>query len=530
MHVPLGCDPAAGTHRAEQVFLVLRTRTHLLLFHLIVGIAAFLVASCHSGGGGGGGNAGGGGGSTAAPAPASVDTVVVSPNSLAIVLGQSRPLTATPRDAAGNALAGRSVTWTSGQPTVATVSETGVVTGVAAGLATITATVEGKEGIAATSVAALGGFVQVAAGQAHTCALTDAGVAYCWGRGEGGQLGAAAQSACPLDGGNFPCELTPVAVGGGLNFSWITAGNAHTCALTADGIAYCWGSNTNGQLGDNSTEQRGLPTAVATQLRFASLDAGANHTCGVTTTGGAAYCWGRNNRGQLGNGNTTDSSVPVAVAGVLTFQSVTAGGFNIGHACGVVSSGGAYCWGDNERGQLGGGGPPGPPDVSAHPLPAPVAGGLTFASLTAGLGRHTCGRTAAGVAYCWGEGGFGALGDGTFFADRSSPGLVSGGRNFYQLIAGGFIGHTCGLSDGGAAYCWGENERGAIGDGTTLDRSEPSPVAGSLAFVTLDAGARHTCAIATSGELYCWGSGAAGQLGIDSRNQSDAPAKVHGQP
>jgi alpha-tubulin suppressor-like RCC1 family protein len=213
--------------------------------------------------------------------------------------------------------------------------------------------------------------------------------------------------------------------------------------------------------------------AVATGLKFASIDAGAQHTCALTSDG-IAHCWGSNNRGQLGDGTTTNRSAPVAVTGDLTFQLIETGGFDIGHTCALTSSGNTYCWGDHERGQLGNGlGGFGEEDLTAHPVPAPMIGDLTFTALTAGLGRHTCGLTGTGAAYCWGENSFGALGTGST-EDSPEPVPVSGGLAFVQLIAGGFIGHTCGLTSTGAAYCWGENERGQVGDGSTDDRLEPS--------------------------------------------------------
>ncbi|HEY3011153.1 MAG TPA: Ig-like domain-containing protein [Gemmatimonadales bacterium] len=465
------------------------------------------------------------GGSNAPPAP--VASVTIIPSTLPLTVGETQQLTAVLRNAAGTELTGRTVTWTTSDATVATVSTSGLVSALSTGSATIEASSEGQTGTAAVTVAApipTRTFVAFTAGGAHTCALTAEGAAYCWGRGESGQLGAPAPSSCPLDPGVFPCALAPVAVGGGLTFEQITGGGSHTCGLTVDGTAYCWGSNTSGQLGNNSTTQSQVPVPVATELHFDALDAGANHTCGVTS-GGASYCWGLNDRGQLGDGTTTNRTVPVAVSGGLAFEVLTAGGFNIGHTCGVVTGGAAYCWGDNEQGQLG----MGSADVDPHALPTAVSGGLAFVSLTAGLGRHTCGLLDTGAAYCWGENTFGALGDGSTIA-RAIPVPVSGGLGFTDVKAGGFIGHTCGFTDTGAAYCWGENERGQVGDGTTIDRSLPSAVAGGLSFADLEAGFRHTCALTTSGTLYCWGSGAAGQLGINSTSQRNAPAKVLGQP
>jgi alpha-tubulin suppressor-like RCC1 family protein len=322
----------------------------------------------------------------------------------------------------------------------------------------------------------------------------------------------------------FPCALTPVAVSGGFTFTQITGGGSHTCGLTADGTAYCWGSGASGQLGDNSTSRQQTPVPVATGLRFTTIDAGANHTCGLTGDG-TAYCWGSNTRGQLGDGTVTSRSTPAAVSGGIAFDMIVAGGFDIGHTCGLAADGTAYCWGDNELGQLG----IGSADVAVHPEPVPVSGGLSFTALTAGLDRHTCGLVSSGAAYCWGENAFGALGDGSA-TTRTTPVRVTGNLVFAQLKAGGYIGHTCGITNAGIAYCWGENERGAVGDGSTTDRFSPTAVSGGLRFAALDAGFRHTCGLTDTSVLYCWGSGSAGQLGLNSTSQSNAPAKVVGQP
>lgn len=376
-------------------------------------------------------------------------------------------------------------------------------------------------------------FLSVATGGAHTCALDAKGAAFCWGRAESGQLGVPVPSTtCNASGGVFPCFKQPVAVRGGRTFTRLAAGAAHTCALTADGSAYCWGSNSHGQLGDGSTTNRAEPVAVATALKFTSIDAGAMHTCALTSAG-AAWCWGRNNRGQLGDGTSTGRVLPVAVTGGHELRQISTGGFNVGHTCALDEAGAAWCWGDNERGQLG----IGSADIDvSHRRPAQVVGGHRFASLSAGLGRHTCALTSAGDAWCWGENSFGALGDGrsgggsfpTGF-DRSSPVRVVGGLVFAEIAAGGFIGHTCGITTDRVAYCWGDNEVGAIGDGTTTDRFSPARVAGGLTLAGMDAGFRHTCAFTNDGTLYCWGANGAGQLGIGSDIGSKLPARVLGQ-
>src|SRR5438093_9846733 len=163
----------------------------------------------------------------------------------------------------------------------------------------------------AAGVSVTGVSAQVDAGGFHSCALTAAGQAFCWGNNRG-QLG----DGTPFD------RLVPTAVAGGLTFAALSAGDGASCGLTPTGAAYCWGFNNSGQLGDGTTTDRLSPTPVAGGLTFAMLSAGNNaaggHTCGVTTSG-ATYCWGRNANGQLGDGTTTDRLVPTPIAGGVAF-------------------------------------------------------------------------------------------------------------------------------------------------------------------------------------------------------------------
>ena len=184
----------------------------------------------------------------------------------------------------------------------------------------------------------------------------------------------------------------------------VSAGSIHNCGVTTAGAAYCWGWNGFGQLGNGTNTKSNVPVAVTGGLTFQSVSAGSIHSCGVTTAG-AAYCWGNNGHGgQLGNGTNTKSNVPVAVTGGLTFQSVSAGSI---HSCGVTTAGAAYCWGNNGHGgQLGNG------TNTKSNVPVAVTGGLTFQSVSAGL-QHSCGVTTAGTAYCWGENKHGRFGNGT---------------------------------------------------------------------------------------------------------------------
>ncbi len=245
----------------------------------------------------------------------------------------------------------------------------------------------------------------IAAGATHTCAVTTGGTAYCWGSNEHGQLGAATAEVCPRTSntdGERPCATAPVQVAGVPAFTTVTAGEGYTCALTAVGAAWCWGLNNQGQLGNGTTGGSPVPVPVAGGLSFTRISAEWSHTCGVTT-GGNVYCWGRNTSGQLGNGTSASSPTPVQVGGGGAYQDVSAGRH---HSCAVRTDGSAYCWGTNANGQLGA------PGVAGALAPVPVAGGHRFDAISA-ASMHSCARrTGDSVLMCWGSGSLGRLGNG----------------------------------------------------------------------------------------------------------------------
>jgi Tol biopolymer transport system component/alpha-tubulin suppressor-like RCC1 family protein len=348
-------------------------------------------------------------------------------------------------------------------------------------------------------------FTAMDAGLSFTCGIATGAAAYCWGTNGSGQLG----------DGTTTRQSLPILVAGGLAFDSISAGGEHACALTSAGVAYCWGSNAYGQLGDGTTTNRATPTAVAGDLTFTSLSAGEQQTCGVAT-GGTAYCWGRNTNGVLGDGTTTDHAAPAAVSGGLTFLSVS---LAIGqHACGLTTGGQAYCWGRNTHGQLGDG------STTDRPAPVAVSGGLTFTMVTATANEHSCGVASGGAAYCWGWNNYGEVGDGTT-TQRSVPVLVSGGLTF-SSVSGGASAFTCGRTTGGAAYCWGVNNVGQLGNGTTTSSTVPVPVSGGLTFLVVNAGFAHVAAVATGGVGYAWGSNGQGQLGDGTTIGKSVPVPV----
>src|ERR1051325_7526588 len=277
-------------------------------------------------------------------------------------------------------------------------------------------------------------------------------------RGEGGAVGAGARrlsswrvaalvvppavvpAPSPPDGAAAPhSPRLPAATSASftvhVTFAAVSAGGSHTCAITPRGAAYCWGSNSSGQLGDGTRIAAAIPVLVSGGIRFATISLGENHTCGVATSG-AAYCWGANFWGQLGDGTGFPQTSPARVAGGLDFTVVGAGAT---HTCGVTTSGAGYCWGDNFAGQLGDGRTGG-----ASLTPVAVVGGLTFMRVSAGAG-YSCGLTTAGVASCWGSNSDGRLGDGTTLS-RPVPGLVAGVTGIAAVSAGAR--HACAVITG----------------------------------------------------------------------------------
>ncbi len=363
------------------------------------------------------------------------------------------------------------------------------------------------------AVSGLGsGVVAVAAGYYHTCAVTSGGVLQCWGNNDFGQLG----------NGTPASRLTPVAVSGlGSGAAAVAAGGSRTCAVTSGGALQCWGDNSYGQLGDGTTTPRLTPTAVSgLGSGVVSVAAGARHTCAVTS-GGAVWCWGHNSSGQLGDGTTTQRLTPVAVSGLGSGVVAVAAGSS--HTCALTSGGAVWCWGSNSSGQLG--------DGSFLPdarTPVAVSGlGSGVAAVAAGA-SHACAVTSGGAMWCWGDDYYGQLGDGTRTTRQPTPVPVSGlGSGVVALAAGSS--YTCAVTGGGAVQCWGRNDYGQLGDGTTTLRLTPVAVSGlGSGVVTLAAGVYQTCALTSDGAALCWGRNLFGELGDGTTTQRLAPVPVSG--
>ncbi|MFN8491195.1 MAG: hypothetical protein U0350_26600 [Caldilineaceae bacterium] len=298
----------------------------------------------------------------------------------------------------------------------------------------------------------------------------------------------------------------------------IATGLDHTCALTSGGGVKCWGRNETGQLGDGTYQQRRLPVAVVgLSSGVSALDGGEFHTCAVLNSG-AVKCWGSNWEGQLGDGSTIYSPVPVNVVGLNSGVSALTVGY--WHAC-AVQNGGVLCWGDNRSGQLGDG------TIPYSKKPITVSGLSSGVIAVTGGKLHTCALSTNGGVLCWGKNDFGQLGDNTQ-TNHYTPTAVSGLSSGVQAIAAGSY-HTCALLNNGAVKCWGWNWAGQVGDGGTTLRTTPADVVNlNRPVIALATGAEHTCALTASGGIKCWGFNGYGQLGDGTQNNRLTPVDVAG--
>jgi alpha-tubulin suppressor-like RCC1 family protein len=342
-------------------------------------------------------------------------------------------------------------------------------------------------------------FRQLSAGDFHTCGVTTDDKAYCWGDG----------------------RLRPTPVSGGLRFLEVSAGrpdrfdDAITCGVTKELHAYCWGRDL-------------VPSEVPGGRRFRQISVGLDYICGVNPFD-VAFCWGRNDWNQLGTGGGF-TTTPVRVAGGLRFRRVFTAAT---HTCGTTTTDRAYCWGWNNFGQLGVGSSA---TGISQPKPTAVAGGLLFQQVKPGSGyptglnspevegpAYSCGVTKDERAYCWG-GGSAPLGS-TAGSSRT-PIPVAGSRPFHFVHPG--LWHACALTKFKTAFCWGSNEFGQLGTGTTSFSMTPARVTGGLQFesIAVPPTGWHGCGVAVDHRAYCWGRNSSGALGDGTNTNRLRPTAV----
>ncbi|HEY5284894.1 MAG TPA: RCC1 repeat-containing protein, partial [Polyangia bacterium] len=296
----------------------------------------------------------------------------------------------------------------------------------------------------------------------------------------------------------------------------VAAGSEHTCALMKTGGVRCWGANGVGELGDGILSDRSIPPADDVLGGVQAIAASYLHTCVLMATGGVR-CWGGNDEGELGDGTTTNRSIPPTSDVLGGVQAIATGRE---HTCALTATGGVRCWGGDTEGELGVGSLNFSP--TATPPTSDVLGGV---QAIAACGHYTCALMKTGGVRCWGDNDYGQLGNGTrlqYVASPPTSDVLSG----VQAVATGFA-HTCALMTTGGVRCWGYNQFGQLGDGTTTDRWTP-PTNDVLSGVqAIAAGYYHTCAVMTTGGVRCWGRNEYGQLGIPLPNHS-TPAPVLG--
>lgn len=343
----------------------------------------------------------------------------------------------------------------------------------------------------------------VEGGEGHTCAITQATTVECWGVNTYGQIG---------DNSTTERE-TPVPVSSLTGVNGLALGSGHACALLSNGTVKCWGRNDWGQLGDNTTTQRRTPVTVTGLTGVTAIAAGGYSSCAVLATG-QVKCWGSNSNGKLGDGTTVDRHSPVFVSGLSNVSRLAVGG---SHAC-ATSSGGAMCWGANSFGQIGDG------TTANRFAPVAVSGVSGALMITAGR-SHSCVRVTGWTVRCWGKNEMGQLGDGTQ-VNRLTPVDVVGPASVTQLVAG--RDHTCAKQSDGVGWCWGDNYYGQVAPLPATAQPSPVQLNGVTDWTTLGAGEYHSCGIREVGVLYCWGSNEDGELGTGTGLTSGIPRRVAG--
>ena len=334
--------------------------------------------------------------------------------------------------------------------------------------------------------------VAISAGLYSTCALLSNETVKCWGYNAYGQLGDDTTTA----------SVKPVAVQGLNQAVAISASDGyHACAILADGRAQCWGSNLYGDFGNDTEVDSQTIKTVLNLNGIATISANSNYTC-ATLADGTAYCWGET-PGGLGN---SDTPTRLPLTGVVSVQA----GSN--DACAIEADGTVACFGDDAEGEIGNGMFT---DV-LHPLSTPTAvEGLTgVVALSAGTASE-CAVVKGGTVACWGDNNHGQLGNGAVITGSPygspTPVTVPGLTKVVAIATAGYF--ACAVLSDGSVRCWGDNEYGTLGNGTTTDSASPVLVPSLTNIVAISAGIEHACALAADGTVWCWGLNTYGELG-----------------
>jgi alpha-tubulin suppressor-like RCC1 family protein len=357
----------------------------------------------------------------------------------------------------------------------------------------------------------------VQAAEDYSCALDSSAHLWCWG-----------ENGAPFDGwsvfgnGDTNSSAEPVLGAGGLALDAYFGSpysSSHACGISG-GRAWCWGANYNGQLGDGTTDPTLVPVPVTGGHQFKAIAIGQDYTCALDNSG-RSYCWGLRADGRLGEGTQVDGiqSVPNPVSGGLAFTAIAAA--DESPTCALDAGGAAYCWGWGGGGALGNG------STATATTPVPVSGGHSFKKISAGR-SHFCAISRSDDAYCWGRNGSGQIGNNSSTTLVLTPSLVTGGLKWSQISGG--EDHSCGVTLAGDGYCWGENSQGELGAGVVTNAVPvPTPVAGNLKWRMISAGDEHSCGVTVGGDVYCWGSNSDSKVGSTIPDHAIATSPVRVQ-
>jgi alpha-tubulin suppressor-like RCC1 family protein len=368
------------------------------------------------------------------------------------------------------------------------------------------------------AIAITGGFL-------HTCALISDGSVQCWGDNAYGELGIGSITTTGIQGSAMPVPV----VGLPAPATAIASLNLTTCALLNDGSVWCWGGNSDGQLGTSSGTVSPTPLKIALSGKASSISAG-DHVCAVVS--GSVWCWGDNSFGELGNGQVLGNTgmywtpTPQKVSGLSGVSTVSVGG---AHTC-ALAGGSITCWGHDNYGQLGNNMVGGSAAGDGFPTPQAIGygGGGSAVAITSGF-EHSCMIDSSANVYCWGENDQGAVGDNNSSgANVPVPTYVSNNISApIAIVAGG--NHTCAINLGGGVVCWGDSTYGQLGDAATTYQWLPEPVVGLSSQATgLALGGEHTCALVKNGSVWCWGANFSGGLGNGTVSGGPTPTQVLG--
>jgi len=348
---------------------------------------------------------------------------------------------------------------------------------------------------------------QIAGGTYHTVALKSDGTLWTWGQNNYGQLG----------NGNTGTNInTPTQAGSATNWSSISVKGYYSTALKSDGTLWTWGRNNYGQLGNGNTGTNiNTPTQVGSATNWSSVSAGSYHVTALKSDG-TLWTWGRNIFGELGNGTNIDTNTPTQVGSATNWSSVAVGAF---HTVALKNDGTLWTWGQNNYGQLGNG-----TNINTN-TPTQVGSATNWSSVAAGT-YYTIAIKSDGTLWTWGRNSDGQLGNGTTGGNINTPIQVGSATNWSSVSPS--VSHAVAIKSDGTLWSWGRNTYGQLGNETTaVFTSTPTQVGSATNWSSVSTGFYHTTTVKSDNSVWTWGYNLYGQLGDGSNTQRNTPTDIN---